>query len=603
MTSNQEKKKVPLPFLFPKTTMTRQRQHLFLQFRYCFLLLVFLLVFTSTDVEAQGEEGGNSCDDSKCRATRIHPWVDNDTEWTCYVSPGTDVRDLCPDGLEGRIIPNSLTQTDGVDFELFTCCALDYVGPVEQTCSDIACSSPDWEGGGNCWGDGFQDPMTCRSAKYRFPRRTGMVSLIYVQYVCCTSPAGNAGKSDSSMRELFIARIIWMALSAITLFSSSIFIGGILRSPNARSQGYNLYLVFLAIPDALANLMILVRNGLTVSNTPAHPTVHVFLVSYEYFYASSNMWLNAVIVGQIHQVLRKSKMCVKIAPLSVKTVFIQAGLTYAWSSLWFAWAFILYSRALVWFSLPTVVNIWIITRALIVGPPLLYLIGVCVHIWKYKLLPRSGRTRVLSLYFLRVVIVFLVTWVPYFVIFEIAFNVTFSRFMVYISYYLGSIQGFLSVVVAMSKPDVKRAVYQFLCCRKPEAESKLIPFHNWWKKKGTGLTCLTTKLASELNDVDSMDDTNQQSNVESRPDHKHHERDERQARVKVNPLKVISSNLQLARGEDEWEAEDVWEESVAARSNGMSANIEEKCGERRIQDKAAEDIQTWEQEELPVSTS
>jgi len=176
------------------------------------------------------------------------------------------------------------------------------------------------------------------------------------------------------------------------------------------------------------------------------------------------MFLNAVIVYQIHWVLRQSHHCIRVPPPTIRQVCRQAALIYAFASLGFAWAFLLYYRGLIYFSLDQVVNIWIGTRVILVAPPLIYVTYVYIDVWYRKLLPKSGRTRVLSLYFLRVIIVFLVTWVPYFILYEIAWNVTHSRWMVIVSYYLGSIQGTLSVVVALSKPDIQRAVRRFVKC-------------------------------------------------------------------------------------------------------------------------------------------
>lgn len=423
-------------------------------------LTILILVLPSA-LNRAAVSAESACDESKCRATRTHPWVDGATEWTCWVpvKNSTEVSSLCAEGFEGRVVQDA-AEMDGTAQVWITCCPPEFEGALTRQCSDHACSSPDWEGGGNCWADGFQEPMSCSSTKYRYPRWTGLMSLIYLQYVCCTSPAHN----DNIMEELLVARVIWIVLSSITLSVCLIFICSIVSDKRTRIQGYNLYLVFLAIPDALANLFILVRNSLTISGAPVSPTVHIFLASVEYFYAAANMWLNGLIVGQIHHVLRKSNKFVKIPPPSVSHVCKQSAGIYVFASGWFGWAFFLYYRGLVLFPLDQVVNIWIVTRVFMVAPPLCYVIYVCVHVWRRKLLPRSGRTRVLSLYFLRVVIVFLVTWVPYFIIYEIAWNVTHSRWMVHISYYLGSVQGLMSVVVALSKPDIKRAVFQFVSC-------------------------------------------------------------------------------------------------------------------------------------------
>eukprot|EP00797_Seminavis_robusta_P021717 Sro33_g021750.1 n/a (374) ;mRNA; r:157288-158409 len=177
------------------------------------------------------------------------------------------------------------------------------------------------------------------------------------------------------------------------------------------------------------------------------------------------MWLNGVIVYQIHYVLQKSNQFVKVPPPTVQHVCKQVAATYFVAALFFGWAMFLYLRGLVVFSLSTVVNVWIGTRVVMVAPPFFYVSYVGIDVWYRNLLPASGRTRVLSLYFLRVIIVFMLTWIPYFIIYEIAWNVTHSRWMVHCSYYLGSLQGLVSVAVAMSKPDVKRAVLRFLNCQ------------------------------------------------------------------------------------------------------------------------------------------
>ena len=153
----------------------------------------------------------------------------------------------------------------------------------------------------------------------------------------------------------------------------------------------------------------------------------------------------------------------KIPPPTGKLVVKQSLAVYVFSAGAFLWAYYLYARGLIDYSLDTVVTVWISTRALLVLPPLLFCIGVCIDVWWRHLLPRRGRTRVLSLYFLRVIVVFLLTWIPYFILYEVSWNITYSTWMVNCSYYLSSVQGTLSVLVAMSKPDIKNAVYNFLC--------------------------------------------------------------------------------------------------------------------------------------------
>ncbi|CAB9522179.1 Receptor-type guanylate cyclase gcy-19 [Seminavis robusta] len=444
-----------------------------------------------------------TCDESRCRGSRIHPWVDDDTEFTCWVktpefSPDANTTEVvkamegfeaslmdpasgyCSDGYIGRLVPGVAPQdVDGEMRSWFTCCP-PYSGyesiskQVAQTCVDT-CGSPDWAGGGNCWADGFQEPLACGDSNYRFPRYTGLQSLIYVQFVCCNSPQ----TGDEFMDELLLARIIWVTLSCISVLVCSLFVVALGRNKEARSNGYNLYLIFLAIPDALANLVVILRNALSISGAAVGPNIFIFAASFEYFYAIANIYLNACIIYCIHNILRQSSKDRKkqIPPPSVGRVCKETAVVYFFGLLVFGWAFFLYIHGLNTFSLGEIMNVWITTRCLLVGPPILYVIYVCFDVWWNERLPISGRTRVLALYFLRVIIIFLVTWVPYFVIYEIAWNITHNRWMVYFSYYLGSVQGFLSVCVALSKPDVKKVFWNFLFClpdsdTSPEEEKK-----------------------------------------------------------------------------------------------------------------------------------
>lgn len=486
---------------------------------------VLLICSTSSAIAA-----ANACDESKCRATRVHPWVDDDVEWTCWVPQGSNATEMkCDDGYEGRAITASL-QTNiqkyermDVEYEVewYTCCPQNYTGEVIQQCSDVACSSPDWKGTENCWADGFQEPMSCGDPDFRYPRWTGKFSYFYAEYICCTTPA----QKDPLIDSLLFARIIWMVLSGISFLACTIFFLGVMSSRRTRSRGYNLYLVFLAIPDSIANLMILIRNYLSITGAPVSPVILIFLASVEYFYASSNMWLNAVVVRQIHLLLRKSKLCIRTTSPSVKTVCGQAATVYFCAAIWFGWAFFLYSRVLLWTSVTIAIEIWFVTRLVMVLPPLFYVLYVCWDVWWKNLLPQSGHTRVLSVYFLRVVIVFSVTWVPYYVIYEYAWRYTEPSPLIQISYYIGSLQGLVSVSVAMTKPDIKRAVLNFVRCR----EDVWIP--------GTGSSNATPTVS--------------------------------------RPAQVTTNNVSVVQKDKEWEEDDKWQRDNlnVTGSSALSVNM------------------------------
>jgi hypothetical protein len=53
--------------------------------RHRSLFLLWALVLLKASI-ANAEY---ACDEAKCRAERIHPWVDNDTEYCCWVATPT----------------------------------------------------------------------------------------------------------------------------------------------------------------------------------------------------------------------------------------------------------------------------------------------------------------------------------------------------------------------------------------------------------------------------------------------------------------------------------------------------------------------------------
>ena len=402
------------------------------------------------------------CDDSQCLSD------------ACLALQGesSSVAFPCADDWVGRIderIDDNRTTTagtNGTSYQKYTCCPPGYDGlslAVLADCSTDACASPDGKGGSDCSADGFIHPMVCGSSStsslYPYPRKEPDAT-IYSPYVCCTIQPPHADN-----QKLLVAASIWTVLSGLTFLACTVLMAAILRSPRARAQGYNLYLVFLALPDALFNLFSLARNIVHLSghhlSSELGGTVHAL----EWFHTAANMWLNAVIVYQVHALLLRSQHFVRTPPPSVRYVCAQAAGVYAFAAVWAAWSLVLLLQGQNIFSNTNAA--WLTSKALMVGPPLVYVVAVCVHVWWHQLLPRQGRTRILSLYFLRVVIVFLLTWVPFLVLVDVTYYKTHSLWMLGLAYYFSSLQGLLSVVVAvLGKPDVQRAVTNFLCCRR-----------------------------------------------------------------------------------------------------------------------------------------
>ncbi|KAG7355175.1 hypothetical protein IV203_004531 [Nitzschia inconspicua] len=422
--------------------------------------IITLLQFYSV-VRADGDQAAPSCDDSFCLLE------------DCVVASAAELTDKagetettirpCAEGFDARVVAeetgegqNSVTDS----FVKYTCCVEGYENiPVDilQTCSVDACASPDGKGGYDCSADGFIHPLVCdQDTVYKFARKE-TTGNIYAPYICCTEPVG---QSNSAM---LVAASIWSALCGITFIACSILIVAILSSKKARAQGYNLYLVFLAVPDALFNIFSFGRNIVNITgnqlSSPMGGTVHAL----EWFHTAANMWLNALIIYQIHCMLLKARKFVRTPPPSVKQVLLQVGAVYFFAALWAAWSLILLLQGSNIFSNTNAA--WLTSKSLMCGPPFLYTVIACVDVWWKKLLPTKGRTRVLSLYFLRVVLVFLLTWVPFLILVDVTYYKTASLWMLGLAYYFASLQGLLSVIVAVGKPDIKRAVLNLLLCR------------------------------------------------------------------------------------------------------------------------------------------
>lgn len=427
------------------------------------LSLVVTHYRTTTGVVVVGqEEEGEAlmCDDRYCLSENCLASTEDEGD---MIYP-------CEDGLEGRLVSTDddeaaadvLSSHNATieSVEKYTCCVEGYRNiPVDilQTCSVDACASPDGSGGYDCSADGFIHPLVCdQDTIYKHARKeTG--GNIYAPYVCCTDPVGQTNKV------MLVAASIWSVLCAITFIACSTLIVAILSSKKSRSQGYNLYLVFLSIPDALFNLFSFIRNVVNISgnqlSNPMGGTVHAL----EWFHTAANLWLNAFIIYQIHTMLLKARKFVRTPPPKVEQVLLQVGGIYFFAALWAAWSLILLLQGSNIFTNTNAA--WLTSKSLMCGPPFLYTIGACAHVWWQQLLPSKGRTRVLSLYFLRVVLVFLLTWVPFLILVDVTYYKTASLWMLGLAYYFASLQGLLSVIVALGKPDINRAVVNLLLCR------------------------------------------------------------------------------------------------------------------------------------------
>jgi hypothetical protein len=108
---------------------------------------------------------------------------------------------------------------------------------------------------------------------------------------------------------------------------------------------------------------------------------------------------------------------------------------------------------------------WLCFFPLFVGIPVVYVVYVCYDVMVVrKLLPPKGKRRVLSVYFFRLILVFLIMWLPTFIVLFVA-----APWLPTWAHFAGGtwshLQGAVSAVVSLFKPDIWNAVQRFVTCK------------------------------------------------------------------------------------------------------------------------------------------
>lgn len=138
-----------------------------------------------------------------------------------------------------------------------------------------------------------------------------------------------------SASRLHIEFSVIATVTAITGVLVLFMIVALLRSKKVRSKPFNMYLLFSAIPDCASGFLCCMTCSLSATKSQYYSEPMCgFQAFYLNFAIISNAWLNALIVFQIHKMLRYSKRCRRYAPPSHKQVVCEATLVYAYAICW-----------------------------------------------------------------------------------------------------------------------------------------------------------------------------------------------------------------------------------------------------------------------------
>mmetsp|Transcript_35972 Transcript_35972/g.86605 ORF Transcript_35972/g.86605 Transcript_35972/m.86605 type:complete len:442 (-) Transcript_35972:171-1496(-) len=277
-----------------------------------------------------------------------------------------------------------------------------------------------------------------------------------------------------SDEELRLMRIILGCINIVVSLSTATVLFGIVLSRKARSSSFNLYLVFLTIPDFLYSfscvLTCLISAG---AGHFSSPLMCQFQSVYLVFGFCANTWINGIVAWEIYTLLRSSHIRKKYKPPTKKDVTVRSLTVYLYAVVLGTLCF--YSGDIFQIGLhsgfycfpqPTDSRsdlfYWLVFIPLAVGIPYIYVFWVLFDVTcRSKLLPPAGKRRELSIYFFRIAFVFLFMWLPVLVVDFMLRGIS-SPWAVWSAAAWSHLQGLVSACLACLKPDVGQAVKTFL---------------------------------------------------------------------------------------------------------------------------------------------
>ena len=201
------------------------------------------------------------------------------------------------------------------------------------------------------------------------------------------------------------------------------------RGRRKQYSTYNLYLVYLAIPELIFNIFVVyvvltytIWTTQTPTETEAETETNLWLFDHSFDYIvftvcqTANLYTNAFLTFEIFRLLKKSNIRKRHAPPTIAKVTKQAMISYG---VGIVSIFITYLCGK-YISLSTPIMNYLYLGFLLICMaiiPLSFLIVICMKIYCQGLVRSTGsmydgRLRVLFYFFLRIVLTDLLIWLP-----------------------------------------------------------------------------------------------------------------------------------------------------------------------------------------------
>lgn len=234
-------------------------------------------------------------------------------------------------------------------------------------------------------------------------------------------------RAQLSEHELQIQFSILAFINALVAFSTFVLIAGILRSRNVRSSSFNLYLLFMAIPDFIGSFFCLFTCALSAPLAKYYSEAMCGFQSFYLVFAfCGNAWVNVVIVHEVSKLLSYSQYRRRYFPPKRHQVFRHVALVYTYAFVWGILAAFpisgmpFQSKAFHGYACFPMeqdeFSSYFLYFAFLPGiliVPLVYCLYVVGRIWWMGLLPQAGKRRALSLFLMRLILVYFLGWAPF----------------------------------------------------------------------------------------------------------------------------------------------------------------------------------------------
>ena len=284
----------------------------------------------------------------------------------------------------------------------------------------------------------------------------------------------------SSEQDRLIRFSIVAAVNALVTISSLILILAILSSKKIRRNSFNLYLLYIALPDFFAGFSCFLTCVMSIPNATYYSEAMCgFQAFYLSFSITCNGWMNALIVYQVHKLLRFSHNRRRYFPPTRKEVTYQASAIYI-----YAIAIGLLSTFNIQGSPIKVINwsgfvcfpidseyrwgwfYFLVYIPLVVIIPCTYAFGAMFHIYWYGLLPKQGRTLTIALFLLRIICLYFFVWTPFLITHVIWYFYPVSPWVTFVTSVLSHLQAFFTtVVVYYTNDELKHQMNKVMTCQ------------------------------------------------------------------------------------------------------------------------------------------